>query len=48
VTARLDEIQLELGLDGVLAELNSGGLIPHDRVLHSLELLCSEVLPAFR
>ncbi len=48
VTARLEEIQTELGLDGVLAEMNCGGLIPHDRVLHSLDLLCSEVLPAFR
>jgi alkanesulfonate monooxygenase SsuD/methylene tetrahydromethanopterin reductase-like flavin-dependent oxidoreductase (luciferase family) len=47
VTARLQSIQDELGLDGILAELNSGGLIPQSRVLRSLELFCAEVMPAF-
>jgi len=47
VTERLKGLQDELGLDGILAELNSGGLIPQDRVLHSLRLLCDEVKPAF-
>jgi alkanesulfonate monooxygenase SsuD/methylene tetrahydromethanopterin reductase-like flavin-dependent oxidoreductase (luciferase family) len=47
VTKRLKQIQEELGLDGILAELNSGGLISQDGVLHSLRLLCSEVLPCF-
>jgi alkanesulfonate monooxygenase SsuD/methylene tetrahydromethanopterin reductase-like flavin-dependent oxidoreductase (luciferase family) len=36
-----------LGLDGILAELNTGGLIPHDRVLSALQLLCTEVMPRF-
>jgi alkanesulfonate monooxygenase SsuD/methylene tetrahydromethanopterin reductase-like flavin-dependent oxidoreductase (luciferase family) len=48
VTDRLKGLQDELGLDGILAELNSGGLIPQDKVLHSLSLLCDEVMPAFR
>lgn len=48
VTERLKKIQEELGLDGVLAELNCGGLIPREQVLRSLQLLCSEVLPSFR
>jgi alkanesulfonate monooxygenase SsuD/methylene tetrahydromethanopterin reductase-like flavin-dependent oxidoreductase (luciferase family) len=47
VTKRLKGLQEELGLDGILAELNSGGLIPQDRVMRSLKLLCSEVLPCF-
>lgn len=48
VTEHLRSIQEELGLNGILAELNSGGLIPTDRVRHSLQLLCSEVMPCFR
>ena len=31
-TARLKEVQEEIGLDGILAELNCGGKIPHDGV----------------
>lgn len=47
VIERLQEIRNELGIAGILAELNCGGLIPHDRVLRSLRLLCQEVMPAF-
>jgi len=47
VTERLKSIQDELGIDGILAELNSGGLIPQDGVMRSLKLLSSEVLPCF-
>ena len=47
VTQRLKDLQAELGLDGILAELNCGNAIPHDRVLHSLRLLCERVKPAF-
>lgn len=48
VTARLAELRAELGLDGILAELNCGGQIPREGVLRALELLCTEVMPAFR
>ena len=48
VAERLGELRAELGLDGVLAELNCGGQIPHERVRRSLQLLCQEVLPHFR
>ena len=48
VVDRLQQLQEELGLDGVLAELNPGSLIPHDRVLAALRLLCHEVMPRFR
>ena len=45
--ARLREVQEELGLDGILAELNCGGQIPHDGVVRALRLLCEEVKPRF-
>jgi alkanesulfonate monooxygenase SsuD/methylene tetrahydromethanopterin reductase-like flavin-dependent oxidoreductase (luciferase family) len=47
-TARLREVDDEIGLDGILAELNCGGIIPHDRVLNALRLLCQEVKPRFQ
>ena len=28
-------------------ELNCGGLVPHDRVMSALHLLCEEVMPRF-
>jgi alkanesulfonate monooxygenase SsuD/methylene tetrahydromethanopterin reductase-like flavin-dependent oxidoreductase (luciferase family) len=48
VTARLKELQEELGLSGILAELNCGGQIADDGVMRSLELLCTEVMPHFK
>jgi alkanesulfonate monooxygenase SsuD/methylene tetrahydromethanopterin reductase-like flavin-dependent oxidoreductase (luciferase family) len=47
VSAQLRALQDELGLDGIIAELNCGGLIPHPRVLNALRLLCGEVMPRF-
>ena len=46
-TARLREVQQEIGLDGILAELNCGGQIPHAGVTRALQLLCQEVKPRF-
>ncbi len=46
-TARLREVQEEIGLDGILAELNCGGHIPHAGVMRALQLLCQEVKPRF-
>ena len=48
VTERLHELQDVLGIDGILAEINSGGQIPAEGVRHSLRLLCEEVMPSFR
>ena len=48
VAARLQALREELGLAGILAELNTGGLIPRERVLRSLRLLCDDVMPRFR
>lgn len=45
--ARLREVREEIGLDGILAELNCGGKIPQDRVLNGLRLLCEQVKPRF-
>jgi alkanesulfonate monooxygenase SsuD/methylene tetrahydromethanopterin reductase-like flavin-dependent oxidoreductase (luciferase family) len=48
VIARLNELRAELGIDGIVAELNPGGLIPLELETRSLKLLCEEVIPAFR
>ena len=48
VTDRLRELQAELSLDGILAELNGGSLIPHALVMNALRLLCQEVMPQFK
>jgi alkanesulfonate monooxygenase SsuD/methylene tetrahydromethanopterin reductase-like flavin-dependent oxidoreductase (luciferase family) len=47
VAERLERLRHEIGLSGLLAELNCGGLIPHRQVLTALELLCGEVKPRF-
>ena len=44
---QLHGLQETLGLDGILAELNTGGRIPHDCVVRALQLLCQEVMPRF-
>jgi alkanesulfonate monooxygenase SsuD/methylene tetrahydromethanopterin reductase-like flavin-dependent oxidoreductase (luciferase family) len=48
VAERLRELRDDLGLAGILAELNHGRLIPRERVLRSLRLLCGDVMPRFR
>jgi alkanesulfonate monooxygenase SsuD/methylene tetrahydromethanopterin reductase-like flavin-dependent oxidoreductase (luciferase family) len=48
VAERLMRLRDGLGIDGILAELNCGGLIPHARVLNALRLLCQEIMPRFR
>jgi alkanesulfonate monooxygenase SsuD/methylene tetrahydromethanopterin reductase-like flavin-dependent oxidoreductase (luciferase family) len=47
VTDRLMGLKEELGLDGILAEMNCGTKIPHQRVMRSLQLLCEKVKPRF-
>ncbi len=48
VVERLGAVADELGLDGILAELNCGGQVPRQGVLRALQLLCQEVMPAYR
>ncbi len=47
VAERLGALKEELGLDGILAEMNCGTKIPHDKVLKSLQLLSENVAPRF-
>ncbi|MEE8466368.1 MAG: hypothetical protein V3S68_07815, partial [Dehalococcoidia bacterium] len=48
VIAQLKEISGELGLTGIVAETNVGGLISRDKVARSIDLFCKEVVPALR
>jgi alkanesulfonate monooxygenase SsuD/methylene tetrahydromethanopterin reductase-like flavin-dependent oxidoreductase (luciferase family) len=48
VIDRLQQLQEELGLDGIVAELNPGGLIPPELETRSLQILAGEVVPALR
>jgi alkanesulfonate monooxygenase SsuD/methylene tetrahydromethanopterin reductase-like flavin-dependent oxidoreductase (luciferase family) len=48
VIDRLARLREELGLDGIVAELNPGGRIPVELETRSLRLLTHEVMPAFR
>jgi alkanesulfonate monooxygenase SsuD/methylene tetrahydromethanopterin reductase-like flavin-dependent oxidoreductase (luciferase family) len=47
VVARLQALRQEIGLSGLLAELNCGGLIPHQQVLAAMGSLCEAVKPHF-
>jgi alkanesulfonate monooxygenase SsuD/methylene tetrahydromethanopterin reductase-like flavin-dependent oxidoreductase (luciferase family) len=48
VIARLDQLRDELGIDGIVAEPNPGGLIPEELETRSMRMLLEEVMPAFR
>lgn len=48
VVDRLKQLRGELGLDGIVAELNPGGLIPPELETRSLQILAREVVPALR
>ena len=48
VVERLTRLREELGLDGIVAELNPGGFIPPELETRSLELLARDVIPALR
>lgn len=47
VADRLHQLREELGIDGILAELNFGSRIPAPLMMHSLRLLCEKVKPKF-
>jgi len=48
VIDRLTQLREELALDGIVAELNPGGLIPPELETRSLEILANEIVPALR
>jgi hypothetical protein len=45
---RLTMLRDELGLDGIVAEINPGGLLPAELERESLRILAHEVIPAFK
>jgi alkanesulfonate monooxygenase SsuD/methylene tetrahydromethanopterin reductase-like flavin-dependent oxidoreductase (luciferase family) len=47
VTDRLMQLREELGINGILAELNFGAKIPPEQMMQSLRLLCEKVKPKF-
>jgi alkanesulfonate monooxygenase SsuD/methylene tetrahydromethanopterin reductase-like flavin-dependent oxidoreductase (luciferase family) len=47
VCPQLETLRDELGLNGVLLELNCGGKVPHSRVMEATRLLFHEVQPQF-
>jgi alkanesulfonate monooxygenase SsuD/methylene tetrahydromethanopterin reductase-like flavin-dependent oxidoreductase (luciferase family) len=48
VAARLSELQDQLGINGILAELNFGATLPAEHMMRSLRLLLQEVRPLVR
>ena len=48
VTERLAMLQDELGISGVVLEMNYGSRIPYDRVVNSIRLLTEKVMPNFK
>jgi len=48
VADRLAQLREELGLDGILAEMNCGMRIPNHLVMNSLQMMCAQVIPHFR
>ena len=45
IAEKLRALQAEIGLSGILAELNCGGLIPHPQVLKAMQPMCEAVKP---
>jgi alkanesulfonate monooxygenase SsuD/methylene tetrahydromethanopterin reductase-like flavin-dependent oxidoreductase (luciferase family) len=48
VVERLTDLREQLGIDGVVAELNPGGRIPPDLEARSLQILTRDVIPALK
>ena len=47
VVERLQEYRETLGITGVSLDVNPGGQLPYERVVHSLRLLTEKVMPHF-
>ena len=45
---RLTQLREELGLTGIAAELNPGGLLPMGQEMRSLQILTQQVMPTFK
>jgi alkanesulfonate monooxygenase SsuD/methylene tetrahydromethanopterin reductase-like flavin-dependent oxidoreductase (luciferase family) len=47
VVRKIAALREDMGLDGVLLELNCGGKVEHPHEMEALRLLCQEVQPTF-
>jgi len=45
---RLSQLKEELGVTGIAAELNPGGLLSPEQEMRSLRILTHEVMPSFK
>ena len=48
VVERIQEFRQALGITGISLDVNPGGQIPYDRVVHSIRLLTEKVIPKFK
>jgi alkanesulfonate monooxygenase SsuD/methylene tetrahydromethanopterin reductase-like flavin-dependent oxidoreductase (luciferase family) len=48
VVERLQEYRETLGITGVSLDVNPGGQLPYDRVVHSIRVLTEKVMPQFK
>ena len=48
VSQQLADLRADLGLDGILVELNCGGKVAHHHEMEALRLLCQDVMPRFK
>ena len=48
VARKIESLRDDMGLDGVLVEINCGGKVEHAHEMEALRLLCQEVQPRFR
>jgi len=48
LSQNIQQLEEELGIDGILFELNFGAAIPAEMMMRSLQLLCEEVMPHFK
>ena len=47
VARKIEALRDDMGLDGVLVELNCGGKVEHAHEMEALRLLCQDVMPKF-
>ena len=48
VVDRLQQYREEIGVTGLVMEMNYGGRIPYERVVNSIRLMADKVMPAFK
>ena len=48
VVDRLQAYEAELGISSLVLEMNYGGQIPYDRIIHSMQLLTEKIVPKFK